>query len=76
LTPAVSKIARNTAGVFRPILRDPVEGRRLSADPFAIPASSVLAYGKYAPRGSPSASLGFDRNTPAFWTDFGIRSFR
>jgi hypothetical protein len=42
------------------------EGRCLSADPCAIPASSVLAYGKYAPRDSPPASLGFDRNTPAF----------
>jgi hypothetical protein len=26
----------------------------------------VLAYGKYAPRDSPSGSLGFDRNTPTF----------
>ena len=43
------------------------EGRCLSADPFAIPASSVLAYRKYAPRDSPPASLGFDRNTPTFW---------
>ena len=32
------------------------------ADLFAIPASSVLAYGKYAPRNSPPASLGFDEN--------------
>jgi hypothetical protein len=43
------------------------EGRCLSADPFAIPSSSVLAYRKYAPRDSPPASLGFDRNTPTFW---------
>jgi hypothetical protein len=42
------------------------EGRCISAETFAIPASSVLAYGKYAPRDSPPASLGFDRNTPTF----------
>jgi hypothetical protein len=31
-----------------------------------MPTSSVLAYRKYAPRDSPPASLGLDRNTPAF----------
>jgi hypothetical protein len=44
------------------------EGRCLSTDPFAIPASNVLAYGKYAPRDSPPASLDLDRNTPAFFS--------
>jgi hypothetical protein len=36
----------------------------LFADPFAIPEASVLAYGKYAPRDSPPASLGLDENHP------------
>ncbi len=44
--------------------KGPLGGRRLSAHPFAIPASRVLAYGKYAPRDSPPASLGLGRNAP------------
>ena len=38
----------------------------LFADPFAFPASIVLAYGKQAPGDSPPASLGFDENHPRF----------
>jgi hypothetical protein len=46
--------------------RECLEGRCLSADPFARPTSIVLAYGKSRSGRSPSAPLGFDRNTPTF----------